>query len=167
MRRKTTSLLLCIAAVTGLSGCATKPTTPQPSAPAATWVHLPPSPPPPPPPPPPYPAWLAPLPGEHDIVLVSKTPPAYPKNAMKHGHQGTTIVRLVINSEGQIVAVSVGKSSGFPELDQAAVDAAWHWTFRPGWLRGAAVGGVVEVPVGFALSVVKPRRPSSTKQARK
>ena len=162
MRRKTAVLLLFVAAAIGLSGCATKPTASQPSAPTATWA-----PPPPPPPPPPHPTWLSPLPGERDIVLVSKTPPVYPIEAVKLGHQGTTTVRLVINSEGKIVAVSVGKSSGFPELDQAAMDAAWNWTFRPGWLRGVAVGGVVEVPVGFALSVIEPKHASSTKRPQK
>lgn len=161
MRRKTAALLLSVATLIWLSGYAGEPVAPPPPASTAPWV-----PPPPSPPASPF-SWLSTPPGEQDITLVSKTPPVYPPEAVKLGHQGTTTVRLVINSKGKIVAVSVGKSSNFPELDQAAVDAAWNWKFRPGWLRGVAVGGVVEVPVGFALSVVKPKHASSTKQTQK
>jgi len=152
MRRKTAALLLSIVGFIWLPGHAGEPAPPPLSASTAPSM-----------PPPP---WLSVPQGEQNITQISKAPAVYPKEAMEHGHQGATIVRLTIDSKGKIVAVSVGRSSGFPELDGAAVNAAWTWEFRPGWLHGVATGGVIEVPVVFALSVVEPKQASSTAQPR-
>jgi len=48
--------------------------------------------------------------------------------------------------------VKVDKSSGFRELDQAAVQAAQRWRFNPAKRGGQVVEGYARVPVTFNLS---------------
>lgn len=158
MRKSAAALVF--AAIIELSGCASGP-MPAPATPSTTYAPLW-IPPPPPPPPPSHP--LGPLPGDYSLSVVSKPAPQYPEYALKHGHQGSTVVRLIIDRDGQILAVTVSRSSGFPELDQAATAAAWTWKFHPGRHHGVATGGVVELPVNFSLPPVPPMSAKQSKR---
>jgi len=48
----------------------------------------------------------------------------YPERAVANNQQGVTLLSITINRAGMVEDVSVITSSGFPLLDQAAVDAA-------------------------------------------
>lgn len=70
----------------------------------------------------------------------------YPPEAKAAGHEGTVHLLLRIEPDGRVREVSVAASSGFPELDHAAVEAA----LRAGRIDG---GGRSELllPVTFRL----------------
>lgn len=48
----------------------------------------------------------------------------YPPEAKAAGHEGTVHLLLRVEADGRVREVSVAASSGFPELDHAAVEAA-------------------------------------------
>jgi len=58
--------------------------------------------------------------------------PTYPLLARIQRHQGTVVVRFIIGSEGAVTKAWVQKSSGYPNLDQAAIDSQSQWKYKPG-----------------------------------
>src|SRR5579875_3547211 len=105
-----------------------------------------------PPAPPPPPADIAP---SADISYKNRNPPKYPIEALRQGHQGEVILDVTIDASGNVLDVKVEKSSGYRELDRAAVEAARKWRFNPGLKNGKPVGGVVRIPVNFSLQGVE------------
>lgn len=86
----------------------------------------------------------------NDVAATKTTqdrpPPRYPIEALRAGHQGTVEVEVHINRDGSVRSAQVTQSSGFTELDKAAVESAYHWTLDP---RG---GSTQTWPVHFRLS---------------
>jgi protein TonB len=72
---------------------------------------------------------------------------SYPPESRAAGEQGTVILRLVVDGNGRPTAVSIAKSSGFPRLDRAAVEAGWRCR-----VRDAAAGSHLDAPVRFNLA---------------
>jgi periplasmic protein TonB len=78
--------------------------------------------------------------------------PVYPSLARKMGHEGIVLLAAEILSDGRVGRLVVKKSSGFPTLDQSALDAVRRWKFIPAKWMGKAVPAWVDVPVKFRLS---------------
>lgn len=66
----------------------------------------------------------------------------YPALATRLGHEGTTVLGFTIGTDGSVRDVKVVQSSGFPELDDAAIPCAQGWQYKPAMQNGAPV----EVP---------------------
>lgn len=79
-------------------------------------------------------------------------PPNYPDSAKQRGEQGRALLRVDVTVEGRAATVSVLRSTGFPRLDQSAVDAVRGWRFIPATRGGRPVAAAAEVPVNFQLS---------------
>jgi TonB family protein len=63
-------------------------------------------------------------------VMSTHTQPPYPQMSVMTKEQGTTILQVVIGSDGVPTDVTVNTSSGSIRLDQAAIDhvkANWRW----------------------------------------
>ena len=105
--------------------------------------------PPPPPAPPPPDAWEA----EHTPLHYAEppTPPRYPGFAFLAGHVGDALLVITVGATGTVIDAYVSKSSGYRELDTAALHAVRHWQFNklasdlPSYTRPA------KVPFHFAL----------------
>ena len=85
-------------------------------------------------------------------VVILNTPPNYPETARRAGWEGRVTVRVEVSADGVPTSVTLGKSSGYGVLDQAALRAVKSWRFQPRRIEGVAMAGVVEVPVHFALN---------------
>jgi TonB family protein len=72
--------------------------------------------------------------------------PEYPARERYMKSQGVTHVRIAIGPDGQVSSAEVVKSSGFPNLDKAALDAVRKWRARREY---AGKHGVM--PVVFTL----------------
>jgi TonB family protein len=83
--------------------------------------------------------------------VLSRTPPRYPPLAMARRHQGQVLLQVEIGQDGRPGEVRVARSSGYQELDQAAVAAARQWRFRPASRNGRPVATRARVPVNFVL----------------
>jgi len=80
------------------------------------------------------------------------TPPVYPRLARKRGREGTVILQVMVNRDGRVDDLTVETSSGFGQLDRAAVSAVKKWQFEPGRQGKERVGMWVRVPVIFKLN---------------
>ena len=57
--------------------------------------------------------------------------PEYPAIARRWGHEGTVVLEIVIAAEGSVSDARVLKSSGYDELDEAAIDIVLkRWRFN-------------------------------------
>jgi len=60
--------------------------------------------------------------------LINYIAPEYPKRALMLGEEGTVVVRLLVNKEGEIVVNKLYKSSGHKLLDNAVIKVAKLWS---------------------------------------
>jgi len=78
-------------------------------------------------------------------------PAAYPPKALALDQQGEVLVRARIDCAGNPESVELARGSGFPLLDEAALQAVRRWRFVPAQVDGVAVVATVQVPVIFHL----------------
>ena len=77
--------------------------------------------------------------------------PDYPKGARQRGEQGSVVLEIRVNEKGAVDDVSVVGSSGFAELDAAAVSAAKAARFSPARSGRDAVASVARLTLTFRL----------------
>jgi TonB family protein len=103
---------------------------------------------------------MAHLPPTHppgqDITYNSRFAPRFPKEAAAAGHYGVVTLLILVNANGDIGEVRVQESSGYPELDASAVEAAKHWLYIPQAVNGVPQAGWVRTPVTFNRPVPPP-----------
>ena len=83
---------------------------------------------------------------------------SYPESARQTGDQGTVLLRVRVNEQGRIEAVSLQRSSGSRLLDQAAQQQIRTALFEPYREQGVAQAVFVLVPLHYVerLLVVRP-----------
>jgi protein TonB len=104
----------------------------------------------------------APKPVERNVV---KTPPStqgrgakitqpeYPPAARRAGEEGTVQLQVLVLSSGRAGEVKVARSSGFPKLDEAAInEVKRNWRFVPGKEDGKPVDMWHTFAVTFRLT---------------
>ena len=77
--------------------------------------------------------------------------PAYPSASRHLGEQGKVLLRVLVNSDGQVEQITLRKSSGYDRLDQAAQETVQKWRFVPARRGEQVVSAWVVVPVSFSL----------------
>lgn len=78
--------------------------------------------------------------------------PRYPRKARRLGWEGTVLLTVEVLPNGTSGKIEIKKSSGYVDLDRAAVAAIRRWRFEPAQAGGSAVSATVEIPVIFTLS---------------
>ena len=63
--------------------------------------------------------------------------------------RGSAVLRVHIGKDGAAKNVSVVQSSGFRNLDQAAMEVAWSAKYQPFLFNGTTVEVTTYVPVSF------------------
>ncbi len=79
-------------------------------------------------------------------------PPVYPRQSIARDEEGVVLVRALVDPLGVPQRVVVHKGSGFPLLDDAALEAVRRWRFEPMVRDGRATSAWVQVPVRFRLN---------------
>ena len=77
--------------------------------------------------------------------------PDYPKGARQRGEQGDVVLEIRVNAEGSVDDVKVAISSGFAELDEAAVRAAKSAKFSPARSGHDPVASTARLKLSFKL----------------
>jgi protein TonB len=78
--------------------------------------------------------------------------PRYPESARRRGIEGTVLLKMRITAQGRVEDVQVVRSTGYPELDESAIEAVRRWRFEPARRNGAPVAEeAVLLPVMFQL----------------
>jgi len=65
-------------------------------------------------------------------------PKLYPAAALQRKEQGICLVHLLVNAKGNVSQTQLSKSTGFPDLDRACIDAATVAEFTPAQATGEA-----------------------------
>jgi len=71
--------------------------------------------------------------------------------ARHRGWEGTVVLLLQVRADGTVGEVKIREGSGKPILDEAAANAAKHWTFIPATRGPKSVEAWLRVPVKFEL----------------
>ena len=87
--------------------------------------------------------------GVSEGLVVSKVNPEYPPDARDQRVQGTVILHVNIDKEGNVFSVEL--VSGHPLLAPAAMEAVRQWKYRPYVLNGDPVEVDTQVRVNFTL----------------
>jgi periplasmic protein TonB len=89
--------------------------------------------------------------GPASLTNTHTTPP-YPQDARSASHQGTVLLNITVGPQGDVMNAVVAQSSGFAELDQAAV--SWvigHWKYKPATQGGMPMTSTTQAAVKFDL----------------
>jgi periplasmic protein TonB len=86
-----------------------------------------------------------------DMKVNRRVDPVYPSGSRRDGEQGTGQFRVLVDENGKPQDVQVLKSTGFPRLDTAALEAIRKWAFSPAQQNGQKVKSWTRVQVAFQL----------------
>ena len=81
--------------------------------------------------------------------VIKRVPAAYPELAKKAGIEGTVVLKVLVNTKGDVEDVEVLKSH--PLLDESAINAAKQFKFKPGKQRDRFVKVWMSIPFTFKL----------------
>jgi len=86
-----------------------------------------------------------------EVAYREVKPPKYPKESIEQRQEGSVALIVLVESDGSIGELELGRSSGFAALDKAAMEAVAGWRFHPAKREGRRVASRIEVPVSFSL----------------
>lgn len=75
--------------------------------------------------------------------------PVLPDVALHNEYQGTVMLALLLDVDGDIQEARVEQSSGYPILDQAAAEYARSCKFTPSRVNGRALPRVLKMPINW------------------
>jgi TonB family protein len=81
--------------------------------------------------------------------------PAYPDTAQVNGEQGDVVLKMKVSDSGHVRAVAVVRSSGFTDLDNAAVAGVMGWRYLP----ADSTSVLDNVRIAYRLPVNAPTAP--------
>lgn len=83
-------------------------------------------------------------------ALVTDTSPSYPAIAREAEVEGEVLLRVLVGKDGRVMDVHVDRS--VPMLDQAAIEAARTWVFKPALSNNRPVAVWIARRVRFSLA---------------
>lgn len=89
------------------------------------------------------------VPAQADAAANQLAPPKYPVDAAASKVSGKVVLLVDVAADGSVADAQVEKSEPAGVFDQAALDAAEDWKFKPIMKDGRAAAGRVRVPVDF------------------
>lgn len=101
--------------------------------------------------PPPKLAGPVTLGGELSVACPERRPPSYPRHSQRMGEEGAVVLRVELDEQGSVSAARVSTSSGFAQLDNAALAAVRTWRCNPPTRNGHPVRTVAMQPFNFIL----------------
>jgi TonB family protein len=90
--------------------------------------------------------------------------PTYPDAAQYSGEQGDVLLGIQVLPNGRPRKIRVKQSSGFQDLDDAAVSAAANWRYVPASASGDTEMAWTTVRVRYVLPQVAPQPAPATKK---
>jgi protein TonB len=88
---------------------------------------------------------------ETTTPTVVDAPIQYPSSAVSAGEEGTVLVQAAVDASGRVVDARLARSSGYPDLDAAALQSISGWSFLAVKKDGKPMAQWVAVPIRFQL----------------
>ena len=86
-----------------------------------------------------------------DPIALNRIVPVYPRSARRKGHEGVVTVAISVAEDGVVAHAEVVSSSGYKELDEAALSAVRSARFAPATSDGVSVRGELRLTFDFRL----------------
>jgi protein TonB len=93
------------------------------------------------------------------VDMTQPQPQEYPDAAQLNGEEGTVLVDVYVRPNGRAGKVRVAQSSGFNDLDNAAVESVLNWRFVPATRDGDLVSDWSAVKIVYQLPRPAPPQP--------
>jgi|SRR5579871_1384064 len=93
------------------------------------------------------------------VDMTQPRPQQYPDSAQLNGEQGTVLVSVLVRPNGRVAKYRLAQSSGFPDLDTAALESVLNWRFIPAERDGDVVSDWTTVRVLYQLPTPAPQPP--------
>ncbi len=77
--------------------------------------------------------------------------PLYPRTARRKGWEGTVFLKVLVNPNGTLEKIVIAKSSGYPMLDDSAMETVKKWEFSPAQTGLLKFASWITIPVQFTL----------------
>jgi protein TonB len=87
-----------------------------------------------------------------DLKTANRVDPTYPPASRRAGEQGTVRLKVLVDTNGRPSNVTVSQSSGFPRLDEAAIQAVKKWKFEAATDGTNKIQAYTQVAVTFKLT---------------
>jgi len=88
---------------------------------------------------------------QYNAAYLNNPKPPYPSMSKRLGEEGRVEIEVQVQADGLPSKVSLRRSSGYPRLDEAALEAIKRWKFVPAKRNGEAIAASVIVPMPFVL----------------
>jgi TonB family protein len=79
------------------------------------------------------------------------TPVVYPTTAQRAGEEGTVLLNVYVTWSGKPQKIGVAKSSGYDDLDNAAMETAANWHYVPALHDGDTASDWATVQVVYRM----------------
>jgi protein TonB len=99
----------------------------------------------------PAPAPVAVTPPVFSAHYLENPQPAYPGLSRRLREEGRVVLRVLVNPAGKADEIQIRTSSGFPRLDESALETVKGWKFEPAKRGADAVAAWVLIPISFRL----------------
>ena len=91
------------------------------------------------------------IPPRYNADYLQNPAPMYPALARRMHEQGRVLIRVLVGADGMPERIELKTSSGFPRLDQSALETIRNWKFVPARQGDQKIAAWVVVPIAFAL----------------
>jgi periplasmic protein TonB len=78
--------------------------------------------------------------------------PKYPSLSNRLGEQGQVLLEVLVLTDGTVGEIRVKKSSGYPRLDNAALDTVRGWRFQPARRGSTPIAYRYTLPIDFSIT---------------
>jgi TonB family protein len=78
--------------------------------------------------------------------------PVYPPASQRLGEHGTVVLKLFVLEDGSVADARIHESSGYPDLDYAALYETYRWRLDPGTVDGVPTRMWGRIAVTFKLT---------------
>src|SRR5581483_3801195 len=75
----------------------------------------------------------------------------YPMDAQRSGEQGDVYLKVYVHENGKTDRVQIAKSSGYADLDNAAIESVLNWRYIPAKRNGETVDDWTTVHLVYQL----------------
>jgi len=75
----------------------------------------------------------------------------YPMTAQRSGEQGDVYLKVFVHENGKTDRVQIAKSSGYADLDNAAIESVLNWRYIPAKRNGETVDDWTTVHLVYQL----------------
>jgi TonB family protein len=88
---------------------------------------------------------------DEDAEPIEKGEPVYPESAVRDKVEGTVLLNVNVNKEGDVVSAWVAQGVR-EDLNRAAMEAIQYFKFKPARVKGEPVGVPITIPFTFKLA---------------